>query len=151
MRDVADGIGLKGDSPDSKKVHIEKLTQSTALQAYAKMLNTLDTRHFEDILPEDFIYESQYVLQPLESKQDFLNYMTTKLQTIARTKATVFAEMGVVSAYGSKRPCVILAQNKKDNLVGLALAKVNEGKLKRLDLCIAPSPKTAERSGEYPK
>ena len=59
--------------------------------------------------------------------------------------------MGTVSAYGKDQSCVILAQTNKENLLGLVLAKVVAGKLKRLDLCIIPPPQSAKRSGEYPR
>ena len=114
-------------------------------------MNTLDTRPLEPLLAEDFVYESQKVFQALESKQEFLDYMVPKLKTIARAKSIVYAEMGRVAAYSSKQPCVILAQNEKNNLVGLVLVKVDGDKLKQLDLCIVPPPETAERSWEYPK
>lgn len=127
-----------------------KLTEFTALQAYARMMNTMSTESLEPLLAEDFVYESQNVFQALESKQEFLDYMVPKLKTIARAKATVYAEMGTVAAYGREQPCVILAQNEKNNLVGIVLAKVAGNKLKRLDLCVVPPPEAAERSGEYP-
>ena len=127
-----------------------KLTEFTALQAYARMMNTMNTELFEPLLAEDFVYESQNVFQALESKQEFLDYMVPKLKTIARAKATVYAEMGTVAAYGREQPCVILAQNEKNNLVGIVLAKVAGNKLKRIDLCVVPPAEAAERSGEYP-
>jgi hypothetical protein len=98
-----------------------KLTEFTALQAYARMMNTMSTESLESLLAEDFVYESQNVFQALESKQEFLDYMVPKLKTIARVKATVYAEMGTVAAYGREQPCVILAQNEKNNLVGIVL------------------------------
>ncbi len=127
-----------------------ELTEDIALRAYAKMMNTLSTEPLEAILADDFIYESQMVIKPLNSKQAFLDYMVPKLQTIQRLNATVYAEMGSVSAYSENQPCVILAQNDKANLIGLVLAKTDGKVLKRLDLCIVPSPQSAERSGEYP-
>jgi hypothetical protein len=127
-----------------------ELTQSEALRAYAKMMNTLNVTPLESLLADDFTYESQTVFSALESKQAFLDYMLPKLQTIKSSGATVFAEMGMVSAYGNHQPCVILAQNSKDNLVGLVLARIAGDKLSHLDLCIVPPPQSAERSGEYP-
>ena len=127
-----------------------ELTQSEALRAYAQMMNTLTVTPLEPLLADDFTYESQTVFSALESKQTFLDYILPKLQTIQDAGATVFAEMGMVSAYGKHQPCVVLAQNSKDNLVGLVLARVSGGKLSRLDLCIVPPPQSAERSGEYP-
>ena len=126
------------------------LTKSEALRAYAKMMNTLSVTPLEPLLADNFTYESQTVFSALESKQAFLDYIRPKLQTIQKAGATVFAEMGMVSAYGKHQPCVVLAQNTKDNLVGLVLASVSDSKLSRLDLCIVPPPQSAERSGEYP-
>jgi len=127
-----------------------ELTPSEALRAYAKMLNTLSITPLEPLLAEDFTYASQSVLSELKSKQEFLDYMEPKLQTIKNAGATVFAEMGMVSAYGERQPCVVVAQDGKDELVGLVLARISGDKLTRLDLCIVPAPETAERSGEYP-
>ena len=126
------------------------LTKETALRAYARMLNTLDAGCLEHLLADDFVYESQQVFQPLESKQAFLDYIHPKLKTIQLAKATIFAEMGTVAAYGMDQSCVILAQNDRDNLVGLVFAKTGGNKLKRLDICIVPPPQAAARSGEYP-
>ena len=127
-----------------------ELTEKTALRAYAKMMNTMSAEPLTLLRADDFVYESQMVFQPLESKQAFLDYITAKLDTIRQSGATVYAEMGTVAAYGRDQSCVILAQNDKTNLVALVLAKTHEGKLKRLDLCIVPPPATADRSGEYP-
>ena len=127
-----------------------ELTQLEALRAYARSLNTLTAEPLEPLLADDFTYESQSVLSALESKEEFLNYFRPKLQTIATSGSAVFAEIGMVSAYGGRQPCVVLAQGKRESLVGLVLAKVQDGMLKRLDLCIVPPPQSAERTGEYP-
>lgn len=126
------------------------LTEEAALRTYAKMMNTLNAECLEPLLADDFIYESQMVFQPLDSKQAFLDFIRLKLRTVQEAKATVFAEMGTVAAYGKNRACVILAQTDKANLVGLALAKVDGELLNRIDLCVAPPAQTAKRSGEYP-
>ena len=126
------------------------LTKLEALRAYAMMINTLRVKSLEPLLADDFNYASQFVFEELTSKQAFLEYMRPKLETVANSRATVFAEMGTVSAYGKRQPCVVLAQNDKENLVGLVLARVTNDKLARLDLCIVPPPQSAERSGEYP-
>ena len=43
-----------------------------------------------------------------------------------------------------------LAQGEKDNLIAVVLAKVEDGKVKRLDLCGAPLPHSVSQTGEYP-
>lgn len=126
------------------------ITEEDALRAYAKMMNTLSVGTFGEFLADDFTYESQNVFSALTSKHAFLEYIEPKLETVARANATVYAEMGTIAAYGRTRPCVVLAQSDKTNLVGLVLSEFSDGKLKRLDLCIVPSPETAQRTGEYP-
>lgn len=126
------------------------LTEERALHAYAQMLNTLNSDYLEPLLADDFTYESQNVFQPLTSKGEFLDYIKAKLETIRNANATVFAEMGSIHLHGKEQPCVVLAQNDKTNLVGLVLAKTDGVKLKRLDLCIVPTPEMAARSGAYP-
>lgn len=113
-------------------------------------MNTLSVEPLEPLLADDFVYESQTVFQALESKRLFLEYIIPKLQTIRRSNATVYAEMGTVTAYEGNQPCVILAQGNKANLVAFVLAKTQGGKLRRLDLCIVPPPQAAVRSGDYP-
>lgn len=81
------------------------LTRSEALRAYAKMMNTLSVTPLESLLTDDFTYTSQHVFSALESKQAFFDYIVPKLQTIANAGATVFAEMGMVTAYGEYQPC----------------------------------------------
>ena len=125
--------------------------QLHGLRAYAAMMNTLDADRLEPFLAEDFVYESQMVFEPLTSKQAFMEYMRSKLETVKRSNATVYAELGTVAAYGRQQHCVVLAQNSRENLVGLVLAKTDGRLLKRLDLCIVPPPHTAERTGEYPE
>ena len=38
----------------------------------------------------------------------------------------------------------------KSNLLGVAYASVDEGKISGLSLCVVPTPDSAERSGIYP-
>ena len=104
-----------------------------------------------DLLAEDFTYESQMVFSALRSKQAFLHYIRAKSETTEREKSTVYAEMGMVATpLRKRRPCVVLAQYDKTNLVGLVLAAVKDNKLHHVDICIVPPPQFAERSGEYP-
>lgn len=126
------------------------LTRQEALSAYARMMNTSNADVLEPLLAEDFVYESQAVFGALESKQAYLDYIRPKLQTIQTSGAAVFAEMGEIDAYGEFQPCVLLAQNTAENLVGFVIAKVDDEKVRRLDLCVVPFPYSAKRSGVYP-
>ena len=124
-------------------------TQVQALEAYAAMMNTLDVSKIEPILAEDFHYSSQWVLTDITSKQEFLDYITQKLEAIRIGGSEVWAEMGELTRE-IPGPCVVMAQGDKDNLLSVILSKVEGGKLKSLAMCGAPSPHHAIRSGRYP-
>ena len=85
----------------------------------------------------------------MNSKVEFIEYIRPKLETIKKTKSSVYAELGVCPAYGHN-DCLIMAQGDKSNLLGVAYASVNEGEITGLALCIVPTPDSAERSGIYP-
>ena len=127
------------------------LTEQSALRSYARMMNTLHIGDFENILSDDFCYTSQMVLESLNNKQKFMDYIFPKLRAIKNSDSVVFAEMGSIVAYqGYEEPCVILAQPTKDNLVGVVLAEVKNNQLTKLDLCIVPPSENAHRTGDYP-
>ncbi len=126
------------------------LTTKDALIAYAKMMNTLDSSEFELLLANNFSFESQAVLTPLIGKKAFIDYIRPKLATVKKANATVYAELGELSAYG-QTDCVVLAQNDKNNIGAVVYAKVKEGKIVRVDMCTVPDPRTAKRSGIYPQ
>ena len=126
-----------------------QLTEKDALSIYAKMMHTLDSSEFESFLSEDFSYSSQKVLTDMNSKDEFIEYIRPKLEIIKKTKSSVYAELGVCPAYGHN-DCLIMAQGDKSNLLGVAYASVEEGKISGLSLCIVPTPDSAIRSGIYP-
>ena len=126
-----------------------QLTEKEALSIYARMLHTLDSSEFESFLSEDFSYSSQKVLTDMNSKDEFIEYIRPKLETIKKTNSSVYAELGVSPAYGHT-DCLIMAQGDKSNLLGVAYASVDKGKISGLSLCIVPTPDSAIRIGIYP-
>lgn len=128
---------------------IVSLTEEEALRAYATMMNSLDVAQLEPLLADDFHYASQWVLAEIESKRGYLDYILPKLETIRNAGSSVWAEMGWVDRE-FPGPCVVMAQGDEDNLVAVVLTQVEDGKIKRLDLCGAPSPHSARRTGDYP-
>ena len=126
-----------------------QLTEQDALSIYAKMMHTLDSSEFESYLSEDFTYSSQKVLTDMNSKDEFIEYIRPKLEIIKKSKSPVYAELGVCPAYGHT-DCLIMAQGDKANLLGVAYASVDKGKISGISLCIVPTPDSAERSGIYP-
>ena len=127
----------------------DQLTKKEALSIYAKMMHNLDSSEFESYLSEDFTYSSQKVLSDMNSKDEFMEYIRPKLETIKKTNTSVYAELGVCPAYGHT-DCLIIAQGDKSNLLGVAYASVDKGKISGISLCIVPTPDSAERSGIYP-
>ena len=126
-----------------------QITEKEALTIYARMLHTLDSSEFESFLTEDFSYSSQKVLTDMSTRDEFIEYIRPKLETIKKSNTPVYAELGVCPAYGHI-DCLIIAQGDKSNLLGVAYASVDKGKICSLSLCIVPTPDSAERSGIYP-
>lgn len=120
-----------------------------ALRAYAEMMNTLDSTKLEPLLAPDFHYASQWVFSEITTKQEYLDYIRPKLESIKSSGNRVWAEIAHLDREfpGS---CVVLAQGDKDNLVALVLAKVKDGMISQLDMCGAPSPHSAKRNADYP-
>ena len=125
------------------------LDLETGLRAYATMMNTLDAGAIEPLLADDFHYSSQWVFDEITSRQAYLDYIHPKLKAVRKSGIKVWAEMAHLER-GIPGPCVVMAQESKDSLLSLILGKVANGKLTRLDMCCAPSPWSAKRSGEYP-
>lgn len=126
-----------------------KLTIRQALTAYAEMLNSCDSSNFETLLADDLRSSSQVVLTDITSKDEYVSYIREKLKTIKQSNAKVFAELGELHTYGHTN-CVILAQNNKDNLIGVAYITIADNLIKRIDLCTVPPPSQANRTGIYP-
>ena len=122
-----------------------QLTEKEALSIYARMLHTLDSSEFESFLSEDFSYSSQKVLTDMNSKDEFIEYIRPKLETIKKSESPVYAELGVCPAYGHN-DCLIMAQGDKSNFLGIAYTSVDKGKISGLALCIVPTPDSTERS-----
>ena len=128
---------------------IFQIKEKDALIIYARMLPTLDSSEGESFLSEDFLYSSQRVLTNMNSRDEFIEYVRPKLETIKKSRSPVYAELGILPAYGHT-DCLIMAQGDKSNLLGVAYASVKEDKIYGLALCIVPSPDSAKRSGIYP-
>lgn len=134
------------------------------VRLYAKSWNNLKFEIIEPFLSEDVVYESQQVFEPLVGKGAVSEYLRGKMATIKKNLLTsdIYAEIGycrsqagqrvqVLSAYDG-RPCVLMAQGNRNIPLALVLLEVDEGKIKRIDLCTeVPHPSSAERTGEYPR
>lgn len=125
------------------------LTTKKALIAYAEMMNTLNSDNFIKLLADDFVFNSQWVFEEISNKQDYINYINAKFETIRTTQAIPAAELGIVNAYGHKQ-CVVIAQPTRDDLTATVFIDVADGKIKQLSMCLVPSPYSVKRTGIYP-
>jgi hypothetical protein len=123
--------------------------EQDALRAYAAMLNTFDVSKLEPLLADDFHYSSELALVEIRTKKDFLKYIRGKLKTLQSSGNRIWAEMGRLS-HTWPGPCVVISEGGQNDLRCIVLAKVEDGKIKRLDQRVVPLPKSAERTGEYP-
>ena len=125
------------------------LTEYQALTAYAEMMNTFSSDRFIDLLADDFVLNSQLVLEDMVGKETFANFIKEKFETLRTVQECVFAEMGVINAYGHTE-CVVLAQPTQDNLMATVLIDVADGKIKQVSMCQVPPPESVARTGIYP-
>ena len=61
-----------------------QLIEKEALSIDAKMMHTFVSSEFESFLSEDFSYSSQKVLTDMNSKDEFIEYIRPKLETIKK-------------------------------------------------------------------
>ena len=132
-----------------------KNQETQTLIQLARSWNNLDTSFIETVLADDFIYESQWVLTPIEGKKLFLSYLNLKFQAIKsamlKELMTVTAELALHPSMQNK-PCIVLTQITGEGIRQVSLLiKMQQGKIKRIDVCFIPDPTEAELTGEFPK
>ena len=132
-----------------------KLTPEDALRAFAAMMNTLDVSRLEPLLADDFHYASQWVFAEIESKAQYLAYVTGKIETIKRSDSKVWAELGEIQespfilSQGYGDPCVFMAQGDKNKVISIVFASLKDNKISRIDMCM-PELYRGRRLGVYP-
>ena len=133
------------------------LTVAEAARLFATAWNRLEATVLEPWLAEDVVYESQHVFAAIESRADFMEYLTGKMGTVSRDpSAKVYAELGETRAYPGcavdEGSCVVMAQGGKDDVAALVLFQVEGGYIARMDMCtVVPDPRSARRTGIYPR
>ena len=126
-----------------------KFTEKDAAIAYAKAWNRLDCSEFLQLLADNACYASQMVLEELEDRNAISDYFTKKIEAVRASDAVVHAELGITREGYIGRDCVFLSQGQKEEIQAVVIFKVDNGKIKRYDLCI-PELLNVERSGVYP-
>lgn len=130
------------------------LSEFDAATAFAQAWNRLDPSVFIPLLADDVHYASQRVLEELETKEAVANHLIARMQRIATSVPSnsnfkVFASLGKTTTGSPDRNCVIIAQGDTENIVTAILIKVENSKIKRIDLCV-PELLGVVCSGTYP-
>ena len=117
------------------------------LKLIAKSWNSLDISFIEAALADDLIYESQWVLIPIESKKSYLSYLNSKFQAIKAVMDSepmnITAELTLHPSMQNK-PGIVITQVTKDGIRQVSLLiKIQKSKIKRIDVCFIPDPAEA--------
>ena len=67
------------------------LTEHQALIAYAEMMNTFNSDKFIELLAENFVLTSQFVLEDMTGKDTYANFIKAKFETMRTVQQCVFA------------------------------------------------------------
>ena len=116
------------------------------VERLATAYNRQDISILKEVLHPELLYSSQWVLQSITSRKEYLDYIEGKFKTITKTKARIFAE---IAKYRG-RPCIIMAQRTRQQKVCLVLVKVSDGLIAQIDLCQAPHFSSALPLNYYP-
>ena len=113
----------------------------------AKGYNNLNSSTFEVLASDDICYESQWVLNALNGKAEIFSYLKQKFETIKQSNTKLFAEL----AYFGEDPCIILAQDTKENKVATLLIDITKKQISQLTICEVPNWRDAKKTNQYPK
>jgi hypothetical protein len=120
----------------------------------AKSWNNLDVRFIEHLLAEDFTYESQWVISPIQGKDNFLPYLKSKFHAIAfeikNGEMQVFAELANHPDLQGTDWMVLTQTTKTEILHVLIVIELHEELISRIDICFIPDPETATLTGNQP-
>lgn len=127
-------------------------TELELLRLVAKSWNHLDIKYIENVLADDFTYESQWVLTPISDKKIYLNYLKKKFDTIKKSidGYKVVAELAIHPSYDN-RTIIVLSQYLKEGIrKSSLLVQIHEDKIQSINICFIPNPEMALLSGEIP-
>lgn len=105
------------------------------LEKLAKAYQTYDASVIEDDLADDMHYASFWVFQELTSKEEYLDYLKGKLQTMKNTGTT--QEFKIVDGKRCSKALLITKINgRADNGGGFVVDFNNDGKVGMINLTI---------------
>ena len=68
-------------------------------RSVAKGYNSLEYKFIEEVIADNFVYESQRILKLLREKEELLDYLKGKFEVIRESENPVFVEIGVIENY----------------------------------------------------
>lgn len=122
------------------------LAEMIACNLLAHAYNTLNASFMDNILTNDLLYTSQWVLDEMRGKDEFLSYLSAKYYTITKAGNAIFAEL---ATYQGKH-CLIIAQGSKENPVATMVVKTIGSLISEIHMCEVPHYSECERLGIYP-
>ncbi|WP_416438854.1 hypothetical protein [Phnomibacter sp. MR] len=120
-----------------------KTNKLELIQQLAYAWNNLGLSELADHLADDIVYESQWVLQPIQGRAELLQYLSGKFDTLRKLKGqpegNVVANLAYLDA-ATTDPCLVVSQStnngKREMLVTI---QERNNKIHRIDLCAVPS------------
>lgn len=128
----------------------QEMTLYDVAMKYAKAWNTLDPYEFIEVLADDVVYDSQYVLESLHGKETFRQYIQSKMSAVANSNAIVKCDVGETTQSVDKTPCALLFQSNTTTPDAIILFKITEEKVSKIDLCI-PALYAPQALNVFPK
>ena len=127
---------------------------SVPLIQLAKCWNHLDTSYVREYLSDNLVYDSQWVLENIMGKDDYLTYLEPKLEAIRVSrdagKMVVVAELASLQE-SEFTPIIVLTQVQTREVVKISvLVEVVANKIKHISFCAIPDPSSAFLSGIVP-
>ena len=125
------------------------LQQIEKLQLIAHSWKSLDATILADVLANDIKFESQWVLVSIEGKEEFLDYLTHKFQSIREYSQDNLCHItaDVVlhpSLFNSPGLVITQITNSGVNQVSVVIRILNN-LITRIDICFVPDPTDAIR------
>ena len=124
----------------------KEMTKLEIVNEVAKGYNNFDSSIIEALACDNVIYESQWVMSSINTKVETFKYLKHKFEIIKNSETPLFAEI----AYYGEDPCIILAQDTKENKVATLLIEITNEHISRLDICEVPNWIDCKRTNEYP-
>ena len=124
-------------------------SQKDILRIYAECWNTLNSAKLKFFLSDHVEYNSQWVIQSIKGKDEFLNYFNEKLKTlrINLNNSQVNAQIKTVRNYlkYDEELCLEITQQKEGSIMQVYLIiEISNGKITQINMCDIPESCIAE-------